>query len=207
MKRKYMLVCILAAAAVAATCGCARIGRSNDTGTASGGSTVSNTGEATATASDSGSQNTPAADTAPAADPAPAADTAPAPDAAPAADATPAAENASAEQDAEASYEEANQSGEGAGGETLTSDWDGVFGNASGETLTISTVDEYTLSFAFSVSGISGTAGMEGNEAIYNGDDGNQVIFSLSGTTIEVSVLNADGESEPATFSGTFTMQ
>ena len=109
--------------------------------------------------------------------------------------------------DAGATYDELNQSGENGSDGTTSSPWDGTFAGSDGDMLSISTVDEHTLSFSFSASGIGGSADVEGNQAVYIGDDGNQVVFDLSGNSITVSVLNEEGQPEEAAFGGTYTLQ
>lgn len=70
--------------------------------------------------------------------------------------------------------------------------WVGSYMNENEETLTISAVDETTVSFAFTNAGIAGTAERDGNQAVYHGDDYHVAVFDYAGTDIKVSVLSEE---------------
>ena len=115
--------------------------------------------------------------------------------------------------DQNGTYDIDNQSGDpapaaGSGVTSSASGWDGVYVSGAGETLTMETADEWTLRFSFAVSGISGTADVEGSEAGYQGDDAMDVTCTLLGDTIQVSVTNAEtGEIEETTVTGEYRRQ
>lgn len=70
--------------------------------------------------------------------------------------------------------------------------WVGSYMNENEEILTISAVDETTVTFAFTNAGIAGTAELEGNQAVYHGDDYHVAVFEYAGTDIKVSVLSEE---------------
>ena len=115
--------------------------------------------------------------------------------------------------DGNGTYDIDNQSGDnfapqGQPSAEASSAWDGTYVSEEGETLTISTQDEGTISFAFANSGISSTAFVTGNGASYDGDDNMDVEFTLSGDVIGVSVMNVEtGEAEVSAITGTYERQ
>lgn len=73
-----------------------------------------------------------------------------------------------------------------------TSDaWTGAYVGEE-ETVSIALLDESSLSFSFAQSGISGTASVNGMQAVYNGDDHYVVVFNLNGDVLDVSVSNEE---------------
>lgn len=70
--------------------------------------------------------------------------------------------------------------------------WVGSYINENEEILTVSAVDETTITFAFTNAGIAGTAELNGNQAVYHGDDYHVAVFDYSGTDIQVSVLSEE---------------
>ena len=128
-------------------------------------------------------------------------------------DGAPSLDNAGGDPVAEVSpedtYDAMNQSGDESYqmAEAGEEGWDGSFVNGDGETLTITQSDEQTISFSFAVSGISGSASIDGDEAFYNGDDGTNVVFENAGGSMEVSVTDSEGQSISATISGSFMRQ
>lgn len=70
--------------------------------------------------------------------------------------------------------------------------WIGSYMNENEEILTISAVDDTTVSFAFTNAGIAGSAQLEGNKAVYHGDDYHVAVFEYSGTDIAVSILSEE---------------
>ncbi len=94
-----------------------------------------------------------------------------------------------------ATYDEANQSGDDdVAAPAAQYDWEGTFTSESGEEVTITNQDEYAFQFAFSVSGIYGQADIDGVQAIYQGDDDNQIVFNYGGNTLYVEVTNSNGD-------------
>lgn len=82
--------------------------------------------------------------------------------------------------------------------------WSGSYvGDA--ETVSIALLNETTISFAFAQSGISGTAAVNGMQAVYNGDDHYVVVFNLNGSILEVSVSNEeDYDASASPLNGTY---
>ena len=70
--------------------------------------------------------------------------------------------------------------------------WSGTFESASGESISISMEQPERLDFTFAVSGISGAAQPDGNQAVYEGEDGYEMLFSLSGDTLTITVSNPE---------------
>lgn len=70
-------------------------------------------------------------------------------------------------------------------------EWSGTY-IADEETVTISRLDEETISFSFAQSGISGTAAVDGYQAVYNGDDHHVVVFNLGDDMVDVSVSSEE---------------
>ena len=91
-----------------------------------------------------------------------------------------------------------------------TEGWSGTYLNENDETFTVSIVDSETISFAFTNSGISGTAVLDGdgNQATYEGDDYHIVVFDFAGTDIKVSVLSEeDYDTSESPLNGVFVRQ
>ena len=87
-------------------------------------------------------------------------------------------------------------------------DWTGTYEGESGEVLTISSFDGSSISFSFSVSGISSTAAVSGNEAVYHGDDRVDVIFTFFGDAISIGVVSQeDYDMSSSPLNGTYTRQ
>jgi len=109
----------------------------------------------------------------------------------------------------DATYDALNQSGDTGAqtGDVIDGTWDGSFASDAGETLITSQTDESTLTFSFGQSEISGSAAINGEEAVYNGDDGNIVVFKNSGDSMVVSVTDADGTAIEAVISGIFSRE
>lgn len=70
--------------------------------------------------------------------------------------------------------------------------WSGTYVSESGETLTVSINDISSITFAFTNAGISGTAKLDGSQAIYYGDDHHQAVFEYSGGNITVEVVSEE---------------
>lgn len=60
------------------------------------------------------------------------------------------------------------------------------------ETVTITRLDEETISFVFTEAGISGTAAVDGYQAVYKGDDYHDVVFNLDKDTVDVTVSSEE---------------
>ena len=70
--------------------------------------------------------------------------------------------------------------------------WSGFYVCSSGEKLTV-TIDEADyIQFEFETAGISGKAELDGNQAVYHGDDYHVVVFDRNGDEIEISVLSEE---------------
>lgn len=89
-----------------------------------------------------------------------------------------------------------------------TSDaWTGAYAGDE-ESVSIALLDESTISFAFAQSGISGTASVNGMQAVYNGDDHYVVVFNLNGSILDVSVSNEeDYDASGSPLNGTYTKE
>lgn len=70
-------------------------------------------------------------------------------------------------------------------------EWSGTYIEDE-ETVTISLIDEESISFSFAQSGISGIAKVKGYQAVYNGDDHHVVVFNLNNDTVDVSVSSEE---------------
>ncbi len=69
--------------------------------------------------------------------------------------------------------------------------WTGTYAGDE-ESVTISLKDDGTISFSFAQSGISGTAEVDGNQAVYNGDDNHVITFDMNGGILNVSVTSTE---------------
>lgn len=65
------------------------------------------------------------------------------------------------------------------------------------ESVTLKLESDNVLTFAFSVSGISGTADAASMSAVYSGDDGYTITFSVEGDTLTVTVGGEDAGDSP----------
>ena len=84
--------------------------------------------------------------------------------------------------------------------------WSGTYVSES-ETLTVTLVNDETISFAFAQSGISGTAAVDGSQAVFNGDDYHVVVFSLNGTVVNVAVSSEeDFDASGSPLNGTYVL-
>lgn len=70
--------------------------------------------------------------------------------------------------------------------------WIGSYMNENEEILTISAVDDTSVSFAFTNAGIAGVAELNGTQAVYHGDDYHVAVFDYAGTDIKVSILSEE---------------
>lgn len=69
--------------------------------------------------------------------------------------------------------------------------WSGTYVGEN-DTVTLSKTSETALYFAFAQSGISGTAELNGYQAVYRGDDHHVVVFNINGTILDVSVSSEE---------------
>lgn len=70
--------------------------------------------------------------------------------------------------------------------------WSGTYKSDS-ESVTLSQVDSGNVSFSFAQAGISGTASVKSSgQAVFNGDDYHVVIFTISGSVLDVSVASEE---------------
>lgn len=76
-------------------------------------------------------------------------------------------------------------------------DWNGTF-KKEGETVTLAAVDSTSFEFYFENTGIGGVARVEGSEnsAAFQGDDNNVILFEISGSVLEISIQNMEGETD-----------
>lgn len=101
----------------------------------------------------------------------------------------------------------AGQTGEGSGDTAIgAEEFSGTFSKADGsESVVLSLDNDTVLSFSFAVCGISGTASADRTSAVYQGDDGYTVTFSVSGDILTVTVGGEDAASSPV--NGTYYRQ
>lgn len=69
--------------------------------------------------------------------------------------------------------------------------WSGVY-IGDEETVTIALVSKDSISFSFAQAGISGTASVNGHQAVYNGDDHHVVVFNVNQDMIDISVSSEE---------------
>ena len=119
----------------------------------------------------------------------------------------------SQEVDVQTTYDMENQAGDApvqasAGQDTEETTWDGTYVSDSKETLTIQAEGD-EIYFGFSISGISGKAAVDGEQAVYHGDDDYQVTFSYYGGSIEVLAGTGDEaeDAEPSAIDGIYLRQ
>ncbi len=85
--------------------------------------------------------------------------------------------------------------------------WSGTY-VGDGETVTVTKLGEDAISFSFAQSGISGTAAVNGYQAVYNGDDHHVVVFNISGTVLDVSVSSEeDYDASASPLNGTYVKE
>ena len=77
----------------------------------------------------------------------------------------------------------------------MSAEFNGEFEKSDGgETVVIYVNASDLISFQFSVSGIGATALGSGNSAVYYGDDGYSITFSISQDTLSVVVSGEDAD-------------
>ena len=85
--------------------------------------------------------------------------------------------------------------------------WSGTY-VSDDETLTVTQTDDSTLSIAFANSGITGTAQIDGMQAVYKGDDYHDVVLNLTGDVIDVTVSSEeDYDSSQSPLIGSYVME
>ena len=86
-------------------------------------------------------------------------------------------------------------------------EWSGVY-VADQETVTITLTDPENISFSFAQSGISGTAAVDGYQAVFRGDDYHVVVFNIHSGLLDVSVSSEeDYDASASPLIGTYTKQ
>lgn len=86
-------------------------------------------------------------------------------------------------------------------------EWSGVYVGDQ-ETVTITLTDPENISFSFAQSGISGTAAVDGYQAVFRGDDYHVVVFNIHSGLLDVSVSSEeDYDASASPLIGTYTKQ
>ena len=75
-----------------------------------------------------------------------------------------------------------------------------------GESITLTEADG-VLTFSFAQAGITGTAAIEKDVAVYSGDDDHQIRFLQDGTILTVTVTGAQGEESDSPLAGTYVKE
>ena len=75
-----------------------------------------------------------------------------------------------------------------------------------GESITLTEADG-VLTFSFAQAGITGTAAIEKDAAVYSGDDDHQIRFLQDGTILTVTVTGAQGEESDSPLAGTYVKE
>lgn len=75
-----------------------------------------------------------------------------------------------------------------------------------GESITITEADG-ALTFSFTQAGIAGTATIDGDTAVYSGDDGHQIEFRQDDTILTVTVTGEQGEESDSPLAGTYVKE
>lgn len=76
--------------------------------------------------------------------------------------------------------------------EEAAASWSGTYISDAEETLTLGVAENNSISFSFTNSGISGTAELNGSQAIYKGDDHHVVVFEYAEGAVQVTVLSEE---------------
>lgn len=75
-----------------------------------------------------------------------------------------------------------------------------------GESITLTEADG-ALTFSFAQAGITGTATIEKDAAVYSGDDDHQIEFRQDGTILTVTVTGVQGEESDSPLAGTYVKE
>ena len=75
-----------------------------------------------------------------------------------------------------------------------------------GESITLTEADD-AFTFSFAQAGITGTAAIEKDAAVYSGDDDHQIEFRQDGTVLTVTVTGAQGEESDSPLAGTYVKE
>lgn len=94
------------------------------------------------------------------------------------------------DEDAASAENDTEDHGDASAGNT-DEGWRGTY-IGDDETVTVSAVSDNRISFTFTQSGISGSAVVEGDQAVYKGDDHYVIVFDLEGDILGVSVTNEE---------------
>ena len=117
--------------------------------------------------------------------------------------------------------EQPELSDEGPAGEIIPDEWadaaeaenkaDDVWSGqyiSDDESVTVTLLNDETISFSFAQSGISGTAAIDGAQAVFKGDDYHVVVFSLSDTILNIAVSSEeDFDTSESPLNGTYVRQ
>lgn len=117
--------------------------------------------------------------------------------------------------------EQPDLSDEGPAGEIIPDEWadaaeaenkaDDVWSGqyiSDDESVTVTLLNDETISFSFAQSGISGTAAIDGAQAVFKGDDYHVVVFSLSDTILNIAVSSEeDFDTSESPLNGTYVRQ
>lgn len=109
------------------------------------------------------------------------------------------------EPDGEIFYDE---DAEAAENENAAADiWSGSYQDTD-ESVSVQLMDNGNISFSFAQSGISGTAEVNGTQAVFHGDDYHVVVFNVHGDTLDISVSSEeDFDTSSSPLNGTYTKQ
>lgn len=189
MKRKFLITAVIAAAAMMVLTACSSLKKENTQepggGDSAGTQTVTGTvsvqdsaGQSTAEIKDSGVTQDPVSGEEPAGEIIP-------------------------DEDANAAENDVS----GANDMDVSDGWTGSYAGDD-ESVSIALLDEATISFSFAQSGISGTAAVNGMQAVYNGDDHYVVVFNMNGDVLDVSVSNEeDYDASESPLNGTYVKE
>lgn len=75
-----------------------------------------------------------------------------------------------------------------------------------GESITITDAND-AIQFSFAQAGITGRAVIDGDVAVYSGDDDHQIEFRQDGTILHVTVTGAKGEESDSPLAGTYVKE
>lgn len=82
--------------------------------------------------------------------------------------------------------------------------WSGTYVSES-ESVSVTLINDETISFSFAQSGISGNASVNGSQAVFNGDDYHVVVFSLNDTVLNIAVSSEeDFDASSSPLNGTY---
>lgn len=113
-------------------------------------------------------------------------------------------ETESAAEETEDKVENQTDAENGAAQENQEDIWTGSY-LGDEESVTLKLNDDGTISFSFAQSGISGTAEVNGQEAVYSGDDDHILTFTMGKGMLSVAVSHAEGyDTSSSPLNGTY---